>query len=349
MNFQSKYWTYLIVTLVTVLLWVWAAAETREEKSATFLVRFASAGAGDWVIIPDEVTLTVTLEGSRFPLQEALSLKQGSIVLTTGNELPSSVGRHTLDLTTALNKNEALRNTRVTVLTVDPPSKMIEIDALVAVTATVQPDLPHLYLDGEPEVDPAQVTVTLPSRRLADLAPEEIAPRAYIAQSRLNRLEPGREYVLSTKLLLPEKLATEQSVTIEPPVADVTFTVRSFIEETILSTVRVHIAGPPEDHEEYFIEIDKADEVLKDVTISADAVLIAKIKARDAVVVAMVHLSHRDKEQRVESKPVTYFVALPANGAGGEEGQIVDATVGDSTEPPLIHLAITERVTEATP
>ncbi len=346
MNFQSKYWTYLIVSLVTVLLWVWAAAETREEKTATFRVRFASAGAGNWVIIPKEIPLTVTLEGSRFALQEAQSLKQGSIVLTTGNELPSSVGNHTVNLTTALNKNEALRNTRVTVLAVDPPSKMIEIDALVAVTATVLPDLPHLYLDGEPEVDPAEVTVTLPSR-LADLAPEEIAPRAYIAQSRLNRLEPGREYVLSTKLLLPEKLATEDSVTIEPPVANVTFTVRSFIEETILPTVRVHIAGPPEDHEEYLVEID--NDVLKDVTISADAVLIEQIKAGDAVVVAMVHLSLRDKEQRVESKPVTYFVALPANGAGGEEGQIVDATVGGSTEPPLIHLAITERVTEATP
>lgn len=348
MNFQSKYWTYVIVTLVTVLLWVWAAAETREQKPATFRVQFVSAGAGNWVIIPDEVTLTATLEGARFALKEAQSLP-GPLVLTTGNELPSSVGFHTLDLTTALNKNEALRNTRVTVLAVDPPSKMIEIDALVDVTATVQPDLPHLYLDGEPEVDPAQVTVTLPSRRLAELAPQEIAPRAYIAQSRLNRLEPGREYVLSTKLLLPEKLATEQSVTIEPTVANVTFTVRSFIEEHTLSTVRVHIAGPPEDHEEYFVEIDKADEVLKDVTISADAVLIEQIKARDVVVVAMVHLSHRDKEQRIESKPVTYFVALPANGAGGEEGQIVDATVGDSTEPPLIHLAITERVTDATP
>ena len=347
MNFQSKYWTYVIVTLVTVLLWVWAAAETREQKPATFRVQFVSAGAGNWVIIPDEFTLTATLEGARFALKEAQSLP-GPLVLTTGNELPSSVGFHTLDLTTALNKNEALRNTRVTVLAVDPPSKMIEIDALVDVTATVQPDLPHLYLDGEPEVDPAQVTVTLPSR-LRDDALEEIGLRAYIAQSRLDRLEPGRKYTLSTKLLLPEKLATEQSVTIEPTVANVTFTVRSFIEEHTLSTVRVHIAGPPEDHEEYFVEIDKADEVLKDVTISADAVLIEQIKARDVVVVAMVHLSHRDKEQRIESKPVTYFVALPANGTGGEEGQIVDATVAGSKEPPLIHLAITERVTDATP
>ena len=347
MNFQSKYWTYLIVTLVTVLLWVWAAAETREPGKATFHVRFASAGAGNWVITPDELTLTATLEGARFALKDAQAL-QGPLVLTTGNELPSGVGRYTVDLTAALNKNEALRNTRVIVLAVDPPSKMLEIDALVAVPATVLPDLPQLYLDGEPEVDPAQVTVTLPSR-LGHLTPEEIAPRAYIAQSRLDRLEPGREYVLSTKLLLPEKLAREDSVTIEPTVANVTFTVRSFIEEHTLATVRVHIAGPPEDHEDYLVEIDKADEVLKGVTISADAVLIEQIKAGDAVVVAMVHLSNRDKEQRVESKPVTYFVALPANGAGGEKGQIVDATVGDSTEPPLIHLAITERVTTATP
>ncbi|MHC4109169.1 MAG: YbbR-like domain-containing protein, partial [Planctomycetota bacterium] len=289
MNFQSKYWTYLIVTLVTVLLWVWAAAETREQEPATFRVRFASASAGNWVINPDEMTLTTTLEGARFAIQEAQA-RTGPLVLTTGNELPSGVGRHTVDLTTALNKNEALRNTRVTVLSVDPPSEIIEIDALVAVTATVLPDLPPLHLEGEPEVDPAQVTITLPSR-LGNLAPEEIAPRAYIAQSRLDTLEPGREYVLSTKLLLPEKLLAEaekldaeESVTIEPSVANVTFTVRSFIEETILPTVRVHIAGPSKDHEEYLVEIDEADEVLKDVTISADAVLIERIKTDDAVV-----------------------------------------------------------------
>ena len=33
MSWHKEIWTYLIVTLVAVLIWAWAASETRERKT----------------------------------------------------------------------------------------------------------------------------------------------------------------------------------------------------------------------------------------------------------------------------------------------------------------------------
>ena len=99
------------------------------------------------------------------------------------------------------------------------------------------------------------------------------------------------------------------------------------------------IAGPPEDHDEYTVEIDEKDRSLADVTIKADGSLIRQIDQGKATVVALVHLSSSEKERRIESKPVTCFMALQPDG----NGSIVAAEINGSNESPVIHLRITER------
>ncbi len=143
------------------------------------------------------------------------------------------------------------------------------------------------------------------------------------------------------KLSLPARLAGEQSVTIEPSNATIEFTVKSRIKETTLPTVRVQIAGPPEDHDEYRIEIENP--TLTDVTIKADGELISQIERNQAVVVAMVHLSQREKERGIDSKPVTCFMALPLGENSPVQATIVDAEVGDTPQLPIVRLKITAR------
>ncbi len=342
MRFQSKYWTYSIISLVTLLLWVWAAWETREPRSGvTFRLALAPSDPSSLVLTPDEVSVTLDLEGSRIALQRASALRR-PLRLTTGKELPSSLGGHTLNVLDILDKHEALRNTRVTMVSAEPPSLKLEIDALMSLTVPIQPDLPRLQTDADVVIDPPQATVRLPARLHARLG-SDLALEAHIDQSRLDRLEPGRSYTLNARLRPPGRLAGQESVSISPPTVTIAFTVRSFIEETTLPMVRVQIGGPPEDHDEYLVEIDEADRVLRDVTISAQAELIRRIQSDDGtVVVAMVHLSSRDKERRIERKPVTYFVALLPDG----RGTIVEASIAGSSEPPLIHLSIAERTAE---
>ncbi len=103
--------------------------------------------------------------------------------------------------------------------------------------------------------------------------------------------------------------------------------------------VRVQIAGPPEDHSEYVVEIDETDKQLANVTIKADGALIRQIERGEATVVALVHLSSSEKERRIESKAVTCFMALQPEGGG----TIVDAEVSGSSLMPVVRLQITDR------
>ena len=148
---------------------------------------------------------------------------------------------------------------------------------------------------------------------------------------------------ITARLRLPARFAGEKSVRIDPPTATIEFTVRSRIKAITLPTVRVQIAGPPEDHEEFLVEIE--DSTLADVTIRAHTDLIRQIELNQAVIVALVHLSQKEKEQGIASKPVTCFLALPRDEGSAIRATIVDATVGDSPQPPVIRLKITDRST----
>ncbi|MCH7798098.1 MAG: hypothetical protein IID28_06595 [Planctomycetes bacterium] len=339
MQFRDRFGTFAVVTVVAVLIWVWAAMETRDQDVARFRIELVPA-AGQ-VITPREVTARVQMEGSKLALERALQLAaRTQVKLTAGNELPSQPGVHLTALLEALEQNEAVIDTGVRLVSVDPIDMEIEIDDLVNVTLSVKPVLPGVELEGAVTVEPAQVVVTLPSR-VRERAGDTLQVEARVLQQRLDRLNPGVVSTVTAKLSLSAPLADEQSVTIQPSRATIKFTVKSRIKETTLSTVRIQIAGPPEDHDEYRIEIENP--TLADVTIKADGELISQIERNQAVVVAMVHLSQREKERGIDSKAVTCFMALPLGENSPVQARIVDAEVGGTHQVPIVRLKITAR------
>ena len=337
MQFRERLWTYSLVTGVAVLIWFWAAAETRDHRDFLFIVRLAAAAPTEHFVSPGEVTAQVDLEGSRLALEKARRLKM-PLVLTVGNELPSALGIHDTDLATALAKNKLVRDTGVRVLSADPPSIDIEIDALVTVTVPIRFVLPpELEIEGDFEVHPLEAVLMMPSR-LRDRLSGDLEVEAHVLQHRIEGLEPGRRHTVTATLRPPAKLSGHEFVTITPTIATIKLAVHSRIEEVTLPVVRVQIAGPPKDHDEYAIEIDEKDISLTDVTIKADGDLIEEIEQGKATVVALVHLSNAEKERRIESKPVTCFLALRDDGSP----TIVEAEAGGSAQP-IVHLRITER------
>ena len=341
MRFREQFLTYGLVTVVALLIWYWAAAETRDQDSRTFRLVFEPAPQTEQTVTSGGIDkVSVVMEGSRLALQRAAELAAPEkIRLTTGSELPTE-GQHRLDLVELLESYKPLTDTGVRILSTDPASVQIDIDRLVPVTVEIKAVTPGV----EPEnltIDPPQAVVKLPSR-LRDRAGENLSVEVHIPQTRLDRLEPGvMNTVENLKLRLAGPLGNARPVRIEPPRATVTFTVRSRIKETTLSTVRVQIAGPPEDNNEYVVQIE--NNTLTDVTVKADRELISQIERGDAVVVALVHLSHQEKELGVESKPVTCFMALPRDASVSVEATLVDADVNGSSQMPVIRLKITER------
>ena len=342
MAIRSEVWTYFIVTAVAMFIWFWAAVETRENDNVSFHVYFAPSKPAEWVLRPRNLpetgylTVTVELEGSRFSLQRARELDR--IRLIQDIELPSDSGSHQVNLVDALMKHELLLATGVRVHSAKPKSIELTIDKLVTVTASIRPVLPQLETEGPIEVKPTEAEVTLPSRLRESLG-NDLVVEARVSKARLDELEPGEERKLLAGLHLPATTGDFGPVTIKPNSATITLTVRSRIRETTLSTVRVQIFGPPEDHLEYDIEIDEQDKQLRDVTIRADAALISQIERRDVKVVALLHLTTSDKDQRIESKPISCFMAVPDVGTA----TIVQAEVAGSAPLPIIHFRVIER------
>ncbi len=342
MAIRSEVWTYFIVTAVAMFIWFWAAVETRENDNVSFHVYFAPSKPAEWVLRPRNLpetgylTVTVELEGSRFSLQRARELDR--IRLIQDIELPSDSGSHQVNLVDALMKHELLLETGVRVHSAKPKSIELTIDKLVTVTASIRPVLPQLETEGPIEVKPTEAEVTLPSRLRESLG-DDLVVEARVSQARLDDLEPGEERKLLAGLHLPATTGDFGPVSIKPNSATITLTVRSRIRETTLPTVRVQIGGPPEDQLEYIVEIDEQDKQLRDVTIRADAALISQIERRDVKVVALLHLTTSDKDQRIESKPISCFMARPDVGTA----TIVQAEVAGSAPLPIIHFRVIER------
>ncbi len=345
MNWRGPVGMYAQVTAVAGLIWFWAAAETRGHDSASFRLALVPASPMAEVVRPSDLVVNVQMEGSRLALQNAHALASGApLSLTVGTELPSQVGTHQADLVQVLERHELLTDTGVRIVAVDPALCEIEIDSLVPVTATITADLPNIETEGQVEVDPPQAVVRLPSRLKREHMGEDLVLEAHPLQSRLDHLEPGVRHTVDAKLRLPAKYVVSGPVMIEPPAANIQFTVKSRIKELTLPTVRVQIAGPPEDNDEFAIQVE--DNTLTGVTIKAPAEVIRQVERNQAVVVAMLHLSQKEKELGIKSKPVTCFMVLPREDNPTFAATLVQAEINGSSVPPSVRLSIRARTTK---
>lgn len=359
MNFQREIWTYLIVTLVTVLIWFWAAAETRESKTIYFgRVQFTVSDPANWTISPAQQALTMNIEGSTLAIQNAEAVARDALIA----EVRPMEGVQSVDLAQALRNNLKLRETGVTIQTVEPALVEISLDRIERSMAAVKPVLPGVTAVEEIVADPAEVEVAMP-RALRQRYPKDLVIEAVADRAELERLVPGVPVSVDARVRLPEAVSVAGpgssstganpsgggggsggGVMITPAKVKLSFTIRSRTRETKLDTVRVQIAGPPEDRDAYIVEVEPLQ--LRDVHITTDADLMRRIESNEVPVVAVVHLSALEKENRITSKPISYFVALVPEGRGSTKGVIVNATIGESTQMPLINLKITDRPTQ---
>ena len=300
------------------------------------MVHFTAPEPANWVIKPGQASVILALEGSQLAQYRAQSLLHHPLIIS----VPAGAGRQTVDLLDRLRRSDELGATGVSVVSADPRYAEIELDQIERFTVPVKPLLPGVVPEGEVVLDVPEVTVAMPSQLRQRLG-QRLVVEAPVERSELDRMQPGVQQAHDVKLRLPESLGPLESVWITPSRAKVTFTIRSRTRETTLDSVRVQLAGPPEDREQYVVEIDPKQ--IRNVTVSADADLIRRIEANEVPVVAVLHVGSREKEARIESKRISYFIALVPEANGGTRGVPVTGKVGDSNELPAIKLRIVIR------
>jgi hypothetical protein len=332
MSHRNDIWTYLIIAGVTVLIWYWAAGETRVTRTLHTRLEFVVAGAepADWLIDPAVISVAFEAEGTARAIRNAEEAVKGRRLSIA---VPAEAGIQRLDVTQLLRDHPDVQATGITIVSADPGTRELELDEMVASPALVLP-LPGVEAD-DVVVEPAQVTVRMPGAKRPVYGPD-LTVEPVVPPRQFERLAPGTRHTLEdVPVRLSAGLPDEGDVHIDPPRVKISFTIRSHIRKMKLDyPVRVLIAGPHEDHE--YVELEPKQ--LRDVTVTVTDELAQRIESGEAVVFAVLHLKSRDREARITEKPVTYFMALRSD----DTAEFVRATVAGSSEPPVIHLTITD-------
>src|SRR5437870_2374630 len=110
-------WTFVAVTIVTVLVWLWAAGETREQRTISYArVQFVPTEPAQWIVTPAQEPVTVAVKGSRLAVDRIEAVMRRPLHVT----IRGSSGAQSIDLDQELGNLPEVHDTGATILSVEP-------------------------------------------------------------------------------------------------------------------------------------------------------------------------------------------------------------------------------------
>jgi len=331
--------TALIATVVTLLIWTWAAEKTRETQTVSGAVRFVPGEGQSLSVDPSQsIPITLQLKGSRRSIQrvEAMLERGADLKLGLGG-VPARPGTFSVDMVRVLSEIPDIARSDLSVIEARPDTLTVTIGRVVTRPVKIVAEIPLALIAGAVIIEPPEAEVTLP---------ESIADNAGLAKLEafvdVRNLEPGRRYSIEAPLRLPEGvLASRSEIRVTPERAKVTFTLVSRDRTAVIPTVPVQVAGPPGDLRNFDVQVEPGHEFLRNVTVSGPGDAISQIEAGRARIAAIVHLGADDLARRINARPVSMWLLPPG---------VTVTRIGTATDTnPTIPLRITERPRTAAP
>lgn len=308
--------TISLVSIITLLVWVFAEAESLQRRDVRFTLQFTSDVPSERAIQVDDSfrgSITVGFSGSASAFAPAEELaRTGTLTLAIGSPgIPTTPGEYVVSLREALRADPALRKLGLTVDRVEPATVRVHVEAMEVRTARVVVSAGDSELEGVPEVSPATVKVFLPADA-AGAAGSSFEVFAALRPEELGRLIAGRrETVPQVRLELPASLKNKRSARIEPPTAQVTLAVRKRTSSLELAGVPIQVRMAPGELSRWDVTIPEQDRFIPKLTVSGPSELIDQVKRGEIKVAGTVSLSFEDLEKGITQKEVV-FSELPS-------------------------------------
>ena len=327
MSLRRRITTIVVVSFITLLIWLVAEGRTRSSEVFPGRVQFVVAAGdstGNFAVSPAQIPVMVSLAGPASAIREARStLRNASLSI----EVSAEHGRRELnDLTGLIAALPAIRELGVEIESIDPEDVVLDIEERVPRTATVRPLMPAESRVEDLTVDPKHVTVYVLRPDLRNL-PETPVVEAIIDPDDLVALEPGGDHTVNATLRLADNHALSSVATIDPPSAQVRFRLLGSLRQLTVDRVRVLVLTAPQDLGAYHVKI--AEPLLRDVRIEAAPETIDAIARGDLFVTAVVYLTTDEKEKRIQTKQATFLEAV----GGDSPGLPVQIVGGDASMP----------------
>ncbi len=340
--------TVLLVTVVTILIWVFAESETLQpDEITTQLVLSASptanralalvgatvAGENGLVSATDR-TVTIYLEGSAAAVDRVKSaIEREPLAITP--DLPAfkeRSGEFDAPLREVLRTHPRLAGSGVTIQRVEPETVRVVVDELVTRRMRVEAFLADGQFDGLPEVRPAEVDVVL-NKTAADSLAEDVKATANIDAATSARVQPGRKETLNAvRVRIAEPAARPIFLQVRPQTVDISFGVRPRSREMLIANMPVALRISPAEINRWIVEVPEQDRFLADVVISGPADLVRQLEERATPIVAAVPLSFEELERAITQKDAV-FPDVPAGLKVDVANRIVRLKITPRPEP----------------
>ncbi len=310
----------VVVTLLSVMVWVWAESESVQQAELTPTVAFVDGPEGTLVVrvlTPSfDGQVRLRIEGTTASLDRAERALAGVLELRPGVAVPSQPGVHRVRMADAIRE---VAEAGVSVLVADPEWVEVQVVRLVSGTAPIrllEPD--GMELDQvATRVNPEQVTVRLPERAEAMLA-EGVEFPARLRAEELGRLREGQTVTLTAVIDVPSELLGLEALEFEPRTVQATVRVRAREESVTVDDVPVWVFAPPSVLGEFEVSVADEDRSLVNVVVTGPGELIDQIRNQELVIKAMVELRGSDlrrvvTEGQEEFEAMVTFANLPTS------------------------------------
>ena len=313
--------TFVVVSVITALIWLYAEGETIETQSKKLTIRFVPPSPGLVVSLPGhetndegevEMTVGVTIQASRGDWPRINEwIRQNSVEIEVRTPTGDTEDQ-TFTLRDALNQS-SLADLNAYVNEVDQQNVTVQIIRLVEESMPVQIDTGDLQLsDEKPTVVPNRVTVQMPASTAKLVRDQGLKLVAELKKEDTENLPEDTQQVTTVRLDLPSELQGQPFVSMKQDQADVTFILRKETEQLVLPRVQVRLLMSDIITQRYGdILLDPESQRILSVTLSGPAETLARIEKDPSLVNAWILIKLSDLANDEASHTATLNIDVP--------------------------------------
>ena len=312
----QKIQTYVFVTIITVLIWLYAEGSTLQKRSLQRQIQFVAPTGLELFIDPrrPQETVELTVRGPVGQLDELeRRLGERRIEIEVAVDSDSDDPQQKVNLHGHLSAYLAGAAPGVALIDLTPTELSIRAERYATRKLPILP-----VADGDVQVeytgiDPAEAEVKMPASLLSrlddDAKVEALMTEAEIAQS-----EMDKERTAPVRLKAP--LAEENGVTVDPQTANVTFKITQTTESYTVPHIPLRFSKPASAEGQYEVYLvgGEEKEAVRVIEVTGPTEIIDQIKDEVLTVKAVLDLNLVDLGEAVDAEMTCSVTFYPPEG-----------------------------------